>query len=165
MINFLDPKVTNCYRDFTLNKDVSNYVTDKGDVINKDDYMEVDDDNPFANIMKTIIYNITKSRDKATQEKYDVVNNVSDNIDDVVNDYASANECYIPKNNEVHDGSAPFNKGVIKDSDGKRMPTNVYISPVDNMSFHFNKSVLKWKYLYHERTTFERKLLKEALTF
>lgn len=34
------------------------------------------------------------------------MNNVSDNIYDVVN---------IPKNNEVHDGSAPVNEGVTED--------------------------------------------------
>lgn len=48
---------------------------------------------------------------------------------------------------------------------GKKIPTNVLISPLDNMSFHYKKSVLKWKDVYHKRIALERKLPKEALTF
>ncbi|CAI8586488.1 unnamed protein product [Vicia faba] len=43
-----------------------------------------------------------------------MVNNVSANIDDVVNDYVSVEDGSTPKNNEVHDGFAPINEGVIK---------------------------------------------------
>lgn len=109
--------------------------------------------------------NITKSQNKVTQEMHNVVNNVSDNIYDVVNDYANNDGGYIPENNEVHVGFAPVNEGVTKDASGKRIFTNVFIASLDSMSFHFKKSVLKWKYLYLKRIALKRKLSKEALTF
>lgn len=43
---------------------------------------------------------------------------------------------------------------------GKKIPKHVYISPLDNMSFHFKEGVLKWKYLYHKRIALESKLSK-----
>lgn len=156
-----------------FNQDVSNYVINNNSVIKKDDYVEVDDI-PFVNIMKRIMENITKSQDKATREKDHVMNNVSDNIDDVVNDFVTAGEGSISKNNEIHDGSAFFNEGVTKDGGlskrpeknskkivgGQKIPTNVYIAPLDNVSFHCEESVLKWKYLYHKRIDLERNLSK-----
>ncbi|CAI8593213.1 unnamed protein product [Vicia faba] len=42
-------------------------------------------------------------------------NNSSDNIDNVVNDSVNVGDCFIHMNNEVHDGSAPINEGVLKD--------------------------------------------------
>lgn len=39
-----------------------------------------------------------------------MVNNVSDKIDDVVNDFVSDDEGSIPKNNEAHDGYALVNE-------------------------------------------------------
>lgn len=77
----------NRYLNVEVNQDVSNYASNKDSVIKNDDYVEVDDDIPFANIMKRIIENITKSQDNATKERDNMVNNVSDNIDDVVNDF------------------------------------------------------------------------------
>lgn len=75
--------------------------------------------------------------------------------------------------------SAHVNKGVTKDVGlskrsgkkskiivgSKKVPTNVYIAPLYNMSFHCEESVMKWKYLYHKRMTLETKLSKEDLTF
>lgn len=51
--------------------DVSNYVTNKDGVIEKDFYIEVGEDGDFAiaNIMKKIIEKVTKSQDKATQDE------------------------------------------------------------------------------------------------
>lgn len=52
------------------------------------------------------------------------------------------------------------NKKIIR---WKEVPTNVSIVPLDNMSFHFEKSFLKWKFRYHRRIAPERDLSKEAL--
>lgn len=52
--------------------------------------------------------------DRVNSEVNDVVNNMSDNIDDVVNDFVSTNEGFIPKNNEVHNGSTHVNYCVTK---------------------------------------------------
>lgn len=162
----------NRYLNVEVNQDVSNYVTDKNDVINKDDYVEVYDDIPFVNMMKTIL-------EKATQEKDHVVDNVNDNINKVVDDYVGADKGYIPKNNEVHDRSDAINDGVTKYVDlskrfvnqsniivdGDKIPTNVSIAYLYNVFFHYEESMLKWKYFYHKRITLERKLSKEALSF
>lgn len=45
-----------------------------------------------------------------------MVNNVSNNIDEVVNDSIKVDNGSIPMNNEVHDGSASVNEGVTKDA-------------------------------------------------
>lgn len=167
----------NTYLNMEFNQGVSNYATKKDGVIKKGGYVEVEDF-PFANIMKKIMESLTKSHDNATQEKNHVVNNVSDIIDDVVNDYVSVNEGYIPMNNEVHDRYGPVNEGVTKDVDickradkklkkivdGNKIPTNVSIASLYNMYFHYEESVLKWKYLYHKWIALERKLSKETLT-
>lgn len=58
-----------------------------------------------------------------------LVNNVSDNIDNVVNDYVSADEGSIPKNNDVNDGFARVNEGVTKDAGGKRLPQMFLLLP------------------------------------
>lgn len=47
---------------------------------------------------------------------------------------------------------------------GKKIPTNFSISPLENVSFQSEESVMKWKYVYHRRITPERELSKEALT-
>ncbi|CAI8606592.1 unnamed protein product [Vicia faba] len=59
------------YLNVEVNENVSNYVADKDVVIKKDDHVVVDEDEdiPCANRVKRIIENITKSYDKATQEK------------------------------------------------------------------------------------------------
>lgn len=96
---------------------------------------------------------------------------MSDIIDEVINDYVSANGGSILKNNEFYDASAPINEGVDKDVglnkrsdkksnkivDDKNIPTNV---PLDNMFFYYKESVLRLEYLYHKRITLERKLSK-----
>ena len=74
------------------------------------------EDFPFTNRMKKIMENLIKSHDKVTQENNHVMNNVSDNIDDVVNDFGSTYEGFIPMSNEVHDGSILVNEGVSKDA-------------------------------------------------
>lgn len=80
--------------------------------------------------------------------------NVSNNIDNVVNNPVSPiNGASIHINNEVHDGSKPFNEGVTKDFD------------LCNVSLHNEDIMLKWEYLYQIRTTLEEKLSKESLTF
>lgn len=52
-----------------VNQDVSNYVTDKDDVIKKDDYVEADEDYdfPISIIRKRIIKNVTKSQEKSKE--------------------------------------------------------------------------------------------------
>ncbi|CAI8615498.1 unnamed protein product [Vicia faba] len=65
-----------------------------------------------------MIKQVVKKDGKASSinsEVNDVVNNVSGNIDGVVNDFSSADEGFIPKNNEVHDGSTHVNEGFTKD--------------------------------------------------
>lgn len=47
---------------------------------------------------------------------------------------------------------------------GKKIPTNFFVSPLENVSFQYEESVMKWKYVYHRRITPERELSKEALT-
>lgn len=47
---------------------------------------------------------------------------------------------------------------------GKKIPTNFSVSPLENVSFQSEESVMKWKYVYHRRITPERELSKEALT-
>lgn len=53
----------NRYLNVEANQNVSKYVIDNDNVIKKDDYVEVDEDDniPFANVMKRIIGNTTKS--------------------------------------------------------------------------------------------------------
>ena len=48
---------------------------------------------------------------------------------------------------------------------GKKIPTNVPIVILDNVSFHSEESMLKWKNAYHRKIALERELSKEALTF
>lgn len=43
------------------------------------------------------------------------------------------------------------------------IPINVLIAPLDNVLFHYNESVFKWKLMYHWRMASERKLSKEQL--
>ncbi|CAI8605693.1 unnamed protein product [Vicia faba] len=133
-------------------KNVSNYATDKYGIIKKGEYVEVED-LPFANIMNRIIENLMNPHDKATQEKEHVMINMNDNIDDSID----ANEGFIPKNNDVHEGYEPVNKCVTKDVglwkmfdkksrkmvDSNKIPTNISITSLYNMSFHYEKRVLK----------------------
>lgn len=36
---------------------------------------------------------------------------------------------------------------------GKKIPTNVHISPLDSKSFRSEENVLKWKFVYHKKIT------------
>ncbi|XP_057432573.1 uncharacterized protein LOC130725353 [Lotus japonicus] len=46
---------------------------------------------------------------------------------------------------------------------GKRIPENVPVAPMDNVSFHSEESVGKWKYVYKRRIAQERELATEVL--
>ncbi|XP_057432218.1 uncharacterized protein LOC130724971 [Lotus japonicus] len=46
---------------------------------------------------------------------------------------------------------------------GKRIPENVHAAPLDNISFHSEESVGKWKYVYQRRIAQERELTGEIL--
>lgn len=65
----------------------------------------------------------------------------------------------------LHDIMVPAFKKNKKVLGGKKIPTNVLISPLENVSFHYEESVLKWKYSYHKRITLERKMSNEAFIF
>lgn len=52
------------------------------------------------------------------------------------------------------------NKKVLR---GKKIPNNVLVVPLDNVSFISKESVLKWKFMYHMKISIERELSKEAL--
>lgn len=71
----------------------------------------------------------------------DVEEDVENNLDDII----------------VH----PLKKNT-KIVGGKKIPTNVVITPLDNLSFHSKESVLKWKFVYHMRISSEMELSKEA---
>lgn len=49
--------------------------------------------------------------------------------------------------------------------DGKKISANVPTSPLDNVSFHFEESVLKWKFVYQRRIALEMELSKEESMF
>lgn len=46
---------------------------------------------------------------------------------------------------------------------GKKIPSNIFVSPMDKVYFRYEESMLKWKYMYHRRIALERELSKEAL--
>jgi hypothetical protein len=46
---------------------------------------------------------------------------------------------------------------------GKRIPANIPPAPMDNISFHSEASVQKWKNVYQRRVAHERELSSEAL--
>lgn len=41
---------------------------------------------------------------------------------------------------------------------GKKIPSDVPLVPMDKVSFHYEESVLKWKYVYHKIISREREL-------
>lgn len=45
----------------------------------------------------------------------------------------------------------PFLKKNKKIVGRNKIHTNVPTAPMDNVSFHFEESVLKWKFVYHQR--------------
>ncbi|XP_057443912.1 uncharacterized protein LOC130736077 [Lotus japonicus] len=51
----------------------------------------------------------------------------------------------------------------LKRKVGKRIPENVPAAPLDNISFHSEESVGKWKYVYQRRIAQERELTGEIL--
>lgn len=55
----------------------------------------------------------------------------------------------------------PLVKKSIKKIDGKKIPLNIHM--LDNISFHYEESVLKWNYMYHRRIAPKREMSKEAL--
>lgn len=58
---------------------------------------------------------------------------------------------------------APLLKKNRKVTGDKKIPTYIIVAPLDNISFHFEEIVLKWKNVYHRRITPKRELSKEAL--
>lgn len=46
---------------------------------------------------------------------------------------------------------------------GKKIPTNMHVARMDKVSFHYEESMLKWKYVYKKRISPERELSKEDL--
>ena len=47
--------------------------------------------------------------------------------------------------------------------DGKKVPHNVLAAPLDNISFHSEKSAQRWRYVYQRRIARERELHVDAL--
>lgn len=56
----------------------------------------------------------------------------------------------------------PLKKKRKKVLRGKKLSDNVLVVPLDNVSFHSEESVLKWKYVYNRRIFPKRKLSKGA---
>lgn len=48
--------------------------------------------------------------------------------------------------------------------DGKKLPMNIPYTPLDNVSFHFESSVQRWKNICQRRVSQEKKLIKEDLS-
>jgi hypothetical protein len=46
---------------------------------------------------------------------------------------------------------------------GRRIPANIPPAPMDNVSFHSEESVQKWRFVYQRRVAQERELSQEAL--
>jgi hypothetical protein len=46
---------------------------------------------------------------------------------------------------------------------GRRIYANIPLAPMDNISFHLEECVQKWKFVYHRRIAHERELNHEAL--
>ena len=46
---------------------------------------------------------------------------------------------------------------------GQKLPKNIPATPLDNVSFHKEDGVLKWRYVYHRAIFSERELSAEAL--
>ena len=46
---------------------------------------------------------------------------------------------------------------------GKKIPSNVPAAPLDNVSFHTDMSVQKWRFVYQQRVAREMELHEEAL--
>ena len=61
---------------------------------------------------------------------------------------------------DVQDFEPPIHKRKIG---GKKIPSNVPVVPLDNVSFHTERSVQKWRFVYQRRVVSERELHDEAL--
>ncbi|XP_050918675.1 uncharacterized protein LOC127136121 [Lathyrus oleraceus] len=48
------------------------------------------------------------------------------------------------------------NKKSKKVVGSKKLPNNIHVVPMDNITFHSKERVLKWKYIYHRRIAHER---------
>lgn len=46
---------------------------------------------------------------------------------------------------------------------GKMIHINILVDPLDNVPFHSEASVQKWKYVFHIRIAHEREISKEAI--
>jgi hypothetical protein len=46
---------------------------------------------------------------------------------------------------------------------GRKVPANVPLAPMDNVSFHLEVNAQKWRFVYHRRIAHERELSQEAL--
>ena len=54
---------------------------------------------------------------------------------------------------DVLDIEPPIQKRNIR---GKKVPPNVHVTPLDNISFHYEMSVKRWRYVYQMRIARER---------
>lgn len=64
--------------------------------------------------------------------------------------------------NNLDDIMIPLLKKNKKIVGGKNIPINVPIAHLNNVSFHYKESFLKWKFVYHRRITPEKEPSKEA---
>lgn len=46
---------------------------------------------------------------------------------------------------------------------GKKIPFDIPLAPMDKVFFHYEESVLKWKYVYHRKIAIEKELSEEAM--
>ncbi|KAK2373606.1 hypothetical protein QL285_074634 [Trifolium repens] len=60
---------------------------------------------------------------------------------------------------------APGILSTQKKKAGRSIPQNIPDVPMDNVSFHFSNSAVKWKFVYHRRLALERELSDETLEF
>lgn len=101
--------------------------------------------------MKRLIENVTKSQNNDTQAE-EGEEAGSEEEEETTSDYETNEEEY------VLDMMHTLRRKV----GGKRVPVNIPYAPMDNVSFHFETSVQKWKYVFQRRIACERELSKEA---
>lgn len=44
---------------------------------------------------------------------------------------------------------------------GNKLPQNIPIVPLDKVSFHYEESITKWRYVFHKHITSERELFED----
>ena len=64
---------------------------------------------------------------------------------------------------EEEDSVIPLGLGNKRSVGGQKLPKNIPAAPMDNVSFHKEDGVLKWRYVYHRAIFPEKELSTEAL--